>query len=99
MLAVEAPPQSRIPPRRIKPDQGNGQRNAPLKDAVLLQRELRSSALDKETSPAAKAQLARAWAELEELKREIRGIGKPKPVQAKNERTKPSRSTPVEPQE
>jgi hypothetical protein len=72
----------------------SNRKNRPKKQAVELQFLLMKDARNPETTPAARAQIARAWRDLQEQVMELDGIGKPRPVPAKNEpaktKTRPS---------
>jgi hypothetical protein len=56
-----------------------------------LQTELAAEALNPSEQAGVKALCARAWKDLEELRREILGMGRPKPVEARNTSTKSRR--------
>lgn len=58
---------------------------SPLRQAIKVQHALLADAIDPDTTPAARAQVARAWVELEKEKRVMRGHGVPKPVPAVND--------------
>lgn len=62
-------------------------RPKPWAQAVWLQDLIRTAAESDECTPAALAQLARAWDVLEARKSVIRGHGPPKPVPAANDPT------------
>ncbi len=57
----------------------------PKRQAKELQALLMNDARLPDTSPAHRAQIARAWKELQAQLMDMEGIGKPKPVQAKND--------------
>lgn len=56
-----------------------------IKDVIALQRVAKSVALDKEAKPSDKCASIRAFVELENLKRILRGHGAPKAVPAAND--------------
>ncbi len=58
-----------------------------IRQACDMQAVLLRSINHPKTTPSAQAQCARAWRDLQEQVMELRGIGKPKPVQAKNDST------------
>ncbi len=64
---------------------------SPYQQAVELQRQLLVDALSPETSPVARAQVARAWDVLEDRKRVLKGKGAPKQVDY--EAVKPKRQS------
>lgn len=72
---------------------------SPYSQALELQRIALRDCRDDETTPAQRAQAMRAWCDLEDRKRIIKGKGLPKSVPANNEPRKSKRSaaSPVEP--
>jgi len=84
MLAVVENLPERKPAKRVQFMNGNGQRSSPLKDAVEFQRRIVELAKDPDITPSELAKLTRAYKEQEELKREIRGLGRPGLVTPKN---------------
>lgn len=92
-------------PTYIKSPKTRPQRAKPITQAIELQELLFRAAHGKETTPAALAQVARAWSELEERKRILGMKPKPKDVDvaalqaAKAKRNAPSQGfteTPIE---
>ena len=66
-----------------------------LRQAVALQALLLADAENPETPPTARAAVARAWRDLEDQKRILRGHGAPRQVPAVNERSKSAQKAPV----
>ena len=64
---------------------GRKQRTSPVRDLLALQSLLLADAKDEKTTPAARASAARAWDVLEARKMILRGLGTPRPVEARNQ--------------
>lgn len=79
------------------PPNGRPSRPKAYAQALSMQAALLKDALDEETAPAARAQVARAWNELEERKRIMRMKPKPKDIDVSTTKHKPRK--PIEPQE
>jgi hypothetical protein len=72
-----------VPIEKSRPTQwGNGQpRRKPAMTQILeLQSQLQKDALDPGTSPAVRAQIARAWCDLQEERRKLQMRPLPKPI-------------------
>ena len=80
-------------------EDNSSRKERPKYQAIELQSLLMQDARNPETTPAARAQLARAWRDLQEQVMELDGIGKPRPVTAKNEPGRKSKVKvePIEP--
>jgi hypothetical protein len=63
---------------------GKGKRQSPRSQVIELQTLAMQSAADPETSVAVQAALMRAYVDLQELRLTLEGIGRPKPVEARN---------------
>lgn len=89
----------------VKSPKTRPQRAKPVTQAIVLQQLLYDAAHKTEVAPAALAQVARAWCELEDTKRDIQMKPRPKPVDvaaldlAKRKRSAPAKGfteTPAE---
>ncbi len=60
----------------------------PRSDIRKLQRVALTDATNPDTNPSVKAALMRAYVDLQELKMNLEGVGKPRPVIAKNDQAK-----------
>ncbi|MES2367158.1 MAG: hypothetical protein V4563_14875 [Pseudomonadota bacterium] len=60
----------------------------PRSDIRKLQRVALTDATNPDTNPSVKAALMRAYVDLQELKMNLEGVGKPRPVIAKNDQPK-----------
>ncbi len=59
-------------------------KHSPRTDIGKLQRVALNDATNQETNVAVKASLMRAYVDLQELRMALEGIGRPKPVEARN---------------
>jgi hypothetical protein len=78
-----------VPIEKSRPTQwGNGQpRRKPAMTQILeLQERLQKDALSDETTPAVRAQIARAWCDLQEERRKLQMRPLPKPIDVSDKR-------------
>jgi hypothetical protein len=87
MMTLMASPNGIAKLPRIKPG-----RRGTLAQILDLQRMLYQTALDPETTPSARAQVTRAWCELDERKRIVRMKPKPRDVDVEKLRLAKARS-------
>ena len=78
-----------VPIEKARPTQwGNGQpRRKPAMTQILeLQERLQKDALDPDTTPSVRAQIARAWCDLQEERRKLQMRPLPKPIDVSDKR-------------
>jgi hypothetical protein len=65
---------------------GMKRRPSPMSQILDLQAQLKNDALDAETTPAVRAQIARAWCDLQEERRKLQMRPLPKPIDVSDKR-------------